>query len=209
MKHLFYLIQINRWLPFIIFGFVALLLALVIFLFPKKIDYVETNSPHKEMSNLDDLKNSSELVKLTNGTQGHATEELDKQSLPEIRGEPEDVKSQNPSSLLNTLEFTGSMLSLKKTGFYASQNMIDERQKNIGSLSSLDEETKSYNSLFNKTLSLFKNPVYIFLLIVQTIEGLLQNSFLAFASLFLEYQYRLSSGLYLIKENLKKISHSF
>ncbi len=34
----------------------------------------------------------------------------------------------------------------------------------------------------------------MFLLIAQTIEGLLQNSFLAFASLFLEYQYRLSSS---------------
>lgn len=45
-----------------------------------------------------------------------------------------------------------------------------------------------------KSLLLFKRPVYLFVIIASAIEGLLQNSFLAFATLFLEYQYRLASG---------------
>jgi hypothetical protein len=43
-------------------------------------------------------------------------------------------------------------------------------------------------------LALLRKPVFICVIIMAGIESLLQNSFLAFASLFLEYQYRLASG---------------
>lgn len=57
-----------------------------------------------------------------------------------------------------------------------------------------NEEEDEEATLCRKSLLLFKRPVYVFVLIASAIEGLLQNSFLAFATLFLEYQYRLASG---------------
>jgi hypothetical protein len=60
--------------------------------------------------------------------------------------------------------------------------------------------SESFLDLLKKTLRLFKNPVFVFLLVTQTIEGLLQNSFLAFASLFLEHQYRICKSVARIRE---------
>ena len=166
------------WLPFIIFGFIALILAIVIFLFPKKIvEKQETNEPSKTTKrepNQGDQINNSELLNLKNNKTIEST--LDS-----------DGKFQKENSLMNTLEVTGSLLSMNTVGFYESE--ADMKQN--GSTNSLNG---GFVELFKKTASLFTNPVYVFVLIASTIEGLLQNSFLAFASLFLEYQYRLSSG---------------
>lgn len=165
----------KRWLPFIIFGFIALILAIVIFLFPKRIE--EKQPKNKALMRepaQDDKINNSELLNLKKNKTIESTLTT-------------DTKYQKENSLMNTLEVTGSLLSMNTVGFYESEAEI----KQLGSTHSLNG---GFMVLFKKTASLFTNPVYVFVLIASTIEGLLQNSFLAFASLFLEYQYRLSSG---------------
>lgn len=178
------------WLPFIIFGFIALLLAIVIFLFPRKIENDDSDNEseitHRELTK-DDLKNSSELVKLN-----------DNKPKSDFK-ENEFEATVNGNNLISTLQVTGSIISMNKVGFYTSQEVIDGK-KEVSSLKLSDDSSdaantsSSYIGLLKKTGSLFLNPVYVFILIASTIEGLLQNSFLAFASLFLEYQYRISSG---------------
>ena len=53
-------------------------------------------------------------------------------------------------------------------------------------------QSKGFLPFLKETFSLFLNPVYFALVVTGTIEGLLQNAFLAFISLYLEYQYRIS-----------------
>ncbi len=131
--------------------------------------------------------------------------ELDKLNKPEKPGTNDndngihtaESKGANENKILKALEETGSIISLNKLGYHSSQNHIDKTnnsKKLSDSYVSLASIKQGYRTLLKKTASLFTNPVYVFLLITQTIEGLLQNSFLAFASLFLEYQYRLSSS---------------
>ena len=185
-----------RWLPFLIFGFTALLLAIVISLFPKKI----TSKEHSEKS---DLKNENELLKLNPDSVAFTPHIIQTAKIKEeeedstgssnndLMSTPVDEPAQqvfhtHHNGLRDTLELTGSLLSMNKVGFYAShENVTTAGQQ---------ETPGGFKTLAKKSLSLFKNPVYVFVVIVATIEGLLQNSFLAFASLFLEYQYRLSSG---------------
>lgn len=55
-----------------------------------------------------------------------------------------------------------------------------------------NKESYNFLNFLKETFSLFLNPVFLALVITGTIEGLLQNAFLAFISLYLEYQYRIS-----------------
>lgn len=195
-----------RWIPFLVFGFIGLLLAVVIFLFPKKV-HVETHH-NNELKNTDTIK-----VKLTNGSinnlEGvklnveYKEASTETESTPATNPDDEDVddsflhneikiphhhSNEHNLTILNTLEQTGSILSMNQIGFYAShENVSQLNHKKIS-------KTDSFKELMKKSLFLFKNPVYVFVITAATIEGLLQNSFLAFASLFLEYQYRLASG---------------
>ena len=98
------------------------------------------------------------------------------------------------NTLLNAVKVAGSTFSLNRsvagsamaTVFHQSHQLYDGKKK-----------TRSSSKLFRilkLSCSLLKNPVFLFVVIASAIEGLLQNSFLAFASLFLEYQYRIASG---------------
>lgn len=171
----------------------GLLLAIVIFLLPKKLNNDEVNNEKK----LNDLIK----MKLTNGSLNDVLKINDpKENSTESESTPvnpdeddsflqNEIKiphhtNEHNLTILNTLEQTGSILSMNRVGYYASHDTINTKLEN----------DKKLNGLFKKSIFLFKNPVYVFVISAATVEGLLQNSFLAFASLFLEYQYRLASG---------------
>jgi hypothetical protein len=61
-------------------------------------------------------------------------------------------------------------------------------------LATQNTESNDFKNIFRTTKKLVRNPVFTFICIAAAIEGLLQNSFIAFTTLFIEYQYRLSSG---------------
>lgn len=147
------------------------------FFFPSKLDTDDiddqSQDTDKEFSK-DDLKNMSELVKLNPDENKEKNEKTEEKT--------NHLKQNMNIELRDTLEFTGSMLSITNKG-------ADDLK-----LSNEALNDEGYLGLLKKTALLFKNPVFVFLLIAQTIEGMLQNSFLAFASLFLEYQYRIASG---------------
>lgn len=175
------------WLPFLIFGFVALFLAVGIFFFPREMK--EKDSSDSEKSN-GKLKPVNELVTLnTNRSNG----DLVNTDMESIENDSElQQRPYESNTLLQTLKETGSILSLNNLGLpesFTEQQQINSKQETIN----VDETTKKL-TLFDKTFHLIKKPIYIFVIGAATIEGLLQNSFLAFASLFLEYQYRLASG---------------
>jgi hypothetical protein len=91
-------------------------------------------------------------------------------------------------TFMNTVKETGSMLSLNNRGFFASSaNKVDQ----VGHST---EQKANLKHILSTTIKLFRNPVFVCILVATAIEGLLQNSTLAFTSLFLEYQYRLASG---------------
>jgi hypothetical protein len=107
--------------------------------------------------------------------------------------------------LLSTLDQTGSLLSINKLGIKSSRyslNKVDDDENNENSVKksflnghkSVETDKEEMLSLFEKSIQLLQRPVFICVIIMAGIESLLQNSFLAFASLFLEYQYRLASG---------------
>jgi hypothetical protein len=93
------------------------------------------------------------------------------------------------SKFLNSVKDTGSMLSLNNRGFFSSGALNDKATTTKATL----PET-NLKHILTTTLTLFRNPVFVCILVATAIEGLLQNSTLAFTSLFLEYQYRLASG---------------
>jgi hypothetical protein len=235
------------WLPFLIFGFSALLLASVIFIFPQKIEdrhhadqtsatatpsTKRTSKKSKKLFGSNKLKQDNELHAM--GKNGKVLPEKDTAATEValyVNGdEYEDAKNpfidNNP--ILSTLRAAGSLLSVDKLGIKSSQyslNRIGDSKVEgdeaevmnpflhnggvhhpLGSSSTLNEkdeqeiatadQTESHETLnlFQKSFLLLKKPVYLFLIITSAIEGLLQNSFLAFATLFIEYQYRQPSG---------------
>lgn len=212
------------WLPFLVFGFVALLLAIVIFIFPKRLK--DKNELGEERNDTVKMKltttnghvnslNSNEAIKINDDLKEDSTESVstpatnpdDEDDVEEIEEAvndsflqneikiPKQKSDQHNHTILNTLDQAGSIISINKAGFYASQDKIDENINNNNNNKKKYEKTKNnLKDLIKKSIFLFKNPVYVFVIIATTIEGLLQNSFLAFAPLFLEYQYRLPSG---------------
>ena len=173
------------WLPFLLFGFISLILAVVIFTFPKKLNHDEEDEAVEEKKTKTKNKNGklkleNELVSLK---ENKADDELQVNEVVLTRHYEDPV--------LETLERTGSLLSVDKLGNRSSR--LDLNTEEIVS-DSLMNEPKSKYDLAKKSLSLLLNPLYVLIIVATTIEGLLQNSFLAFASLFLEYQYRLASG---------------
>lgn len=214
------------WLPFLLFGSISLLLALVIFTFPQKFSHstitskteqpsptTKTNGKIKKKKNPSskkplkngDLKNENELVSLNENPN---KTDIEKTTVPFSQ------RHERTSKFLSTLETTGSLLSINQLGLKSSlidlTNLNDEfddveessstshtvttsqSENNLSQVGSTGKiDTKN---LLRDSFSLLKKPVYVLIIIATTIEGLLQNSFLAFAALFLEYQYRLASG---------------
>ncbi len=193
-------------MPFLLFGFISLILALVIFTFPQKFNHQvvsKSNGKIKKEKKLKknglngSLKHENELVSLNANNQ-----ENDNVSIKMIDAETQS-KKEKPNEFLDALENTGSLLSLNKLGAKSSRidltNLNEEESQETTILDSsqsekLNQEKLTTKTLLESSLSLLKKPVYVLIIIATTIEGLLQNSFLAFAALFLEYQYRLASG---------------
>ena len=166
------------WLPFLLFGFISLILAVVIFTFPKKLNHDEDEVVEEKKNGT--LKLENELVSLKENKNEN-----------ELQVNEVVLTRHYEDPVLETLERTGSLLSVDKLGNRSSR--LDLNTEEIVSDSLMNEQKSKYD-LVKKSLSLLIKPLYLLIIIATTIEGLLQNSFLAFASLFLEYQYRLASG---------------
>ncbi|RNA26631.1 solute carrier organic anion transporter family member 1A2 isoform X1 [Brachionus plicatilis] len=159
------------WIPFLAFGIVAFFMAIVITFFPQKI---HNQNAHQKLNDLSQL----------NGTE----KKSDKPAFDSLNTDIEVVdndldlqeRDYEDSKFLSALKNAGSILSIDR---------VNHDMAKSESILSLEKQ-----SLLEKTLCLFKKPAYILVVICAAIEGLLQNSFLAFAALFLEYQYRLASG---------------
>lgn len=168
------------WIPYLIFGIVSFFLALVIAIFPRKLSHKHESNNSKDLKQLHPLKNGK-LIENESGKKRLDSVNTDVETIDNEADTQE--RSYEDNRILDTLREAGSILSLNK---------IDIKKETQTSVS-----TESYdenNSLLKKSLFLFKKPAYILVIICAAIEGLLQNSFLAFATLFLEYQYRLASG---------------
>jgi hypothetical protein len=211
------------WLPFLIFGAVSLILAAVIFIFPKKLEgnQGEESADERKSSKPNTLPRENELKSFD--THHHPqNNDLDHNHLSPMSHHHHHHRG---AFIVDTLEQTGSLLSVNKLGDRSSVYNLnhigdalshntahtnDEEHQQVKkpfldnhySLESVkekvemeqDKEEQHKLTTIQKSIMLLKNPVYLFLLLAAAIEGLLQNSFLAFASLFLEYQYRLASG---------------
>lgn len=157
------------WIPFLLFGIVSLFMAIVITFFPQKL---QNQNEKKPQNDLRKLKNSEKPAFDSLNTD---TEAVDNDSEVQDRDYEEN-------EILSALKNAGSILSIDR---------VNHNTHMPNSTSNLSLENQS---MFTSTLYLFKKPAYILVIICTAIEGLLQNSFLAFAALFLEYQYRLASG---------------
>ena len=172
------------------FGFVSLMIASVMFLFPNKIAQVESVKTSDQSISLDEKKNLKQEIPIEALNEENPEKVILKQQENEESNEILKEKIYMDSgTLVNTLNLTGSMISMNHIGIYKSEKENKSDTKSIEINSNVDSK-----KLIQKAASLFKNPVYVFLVIVAALEGLLQNSFLAFAALFIEYQYRLASG---------------
>ena len=190
-----------------VFGFIGLLLAIVIFLFPKRIHSAADNddTPVQEKNDklikmklatelelngeLKENSSGSESTPVTNPDNYDDEIEVNDSFLHnEIKIPIANQNNQHNLTILNTLDQAGSIISINRVGYYSSVENISNN------FSKKKENHSSFNELIKKSIFLFKNPVYVFVITAATIEGLLQNSFLAFVPLFLEYQYRLASG---------------
>ena len=188
-----------------LFGFISLILALVIFTFPQKFNHLIVSKSNGSISKKEKklkknglngkLKHENELVSLNSNNQ-----ENDKMTDVEIQS-----KREKANEFLDALENTGSLLSLNKLGAKSSRidltNLNEEESQETTILESSQSEKLNNDKviapksdLVKSSLSLLRKPIYLLIITATTIEGLLQNSFLAFAALFLEYQYRLASG---------------
>jgi hypothetical protein len=180
---------------------------LVIFTFPQKFNHLivsksngslnKKEKRHKKNGLNGKLKHENELVSLNSTNQDN-----DKASLKANDVEAQS-KKEKPNEFLDALNNTGSLLSLNKLGAKSSRidltnlNEEDSQETTVADSSQsekLNKDKEQTNDLVKNSLSLLKKPIYLLIITATTIEGLLQNSFLAFAALFLEYQYRLASG---------------
>ena len=191
-----------------LFGFISLILALVIFTFPQKIIHIIKSKSNGSVDKLDDKLKKNGIKSAKNGKLAHENELVslnhhdvnDKASIKMIDTESLSKHTNPNNEFFETLDNTGSLLSINKLGVKSSHidltNLNEEDSQATTTLESSQSEKKilEQNNLVKSSLSLLKKPVYVLIIIATTIEGLLQNSFLAFAALFLEYQYRLASG---------------
>ena len=185
-----------------VFGLIGLLLAIVIFLFPTKIYSPEESTEIEKKEKIDeiikiklttDLELNERLKENSSGSESTPVSnpdnyddeiEVNDSFLHSESKIPNQNNRQN-LSILNTLDQAGSIISINRIAYYSSAENISNK---------FNKDHNSFNELVKKSIFLFKNPVYVLVITATTIEGLLQNSFLAFAPLFLEYQYRLASG---------------
>lgn len=169
------------WIPFLIFGIVSLFLGVGILLFPEKAEPVHSVKK----------KNQQEQKQLE-------TEQLTIEKVPvelEKVRKPSRLRSNTLNLLAETMGQAGSLISESKA-VTKSIETLDRIQEGEEEAGSDDESTESIDNitLFKKSIGLLTKPVYVFVVIIAGVESLLANSFLAFAPLFLEFQYRLPSG---------------
>jgi len=189
------------WLPFIIFGAVAFIFAVTIAMFPKK-----PHSPHNgtdsEATNMREIEKhiDNDVSESSIGTElddePACGDEAQKVPLKPPRDDAaRDELSADDHNLLKVMKDAGSTMSVNNKKFYTDETLHEFDPKSNNSKRELAKKTKQkFSHMLASTFQLFKNPTFVCIVIVAAIEGLLQNSFLAFASLFLEYQYRLASG---------------
>ncbi len=186
------------WIPFITFGIASLILAAGIYIFPEEVHHQSENDP----KGISDPENKAKSIQ--NGNLKHPEPRIEV-TLCEEENYNNDVPHFENNILLNTLAQTGSLLSMNKLGAESSQFNLNRKEENDeqvktsfldqnGHVKKTESDKEIMLSLYDKSLLLLQKPVYICAIILAGIESLLQNSFLAFASLFLEYQYRLASG---------------
>lgn len=162
------------WIPYLTFGIVAFFMALVIGIFPRKLS---NQSKLEKGSN--DLSRLSPMGKL----KGNSALDSVNTDIEAVDNDSEiQERDYEDNRILTAMKDIGSILSIDR---------VNQKTHEPISASVLSLEKKS---IITNALFLFKKPAYILVIICTAIEGLLQNSFLAFASLFLEYQYRLASG---------------
>ena len=192
-----------------------MVLAVIISMFPRTLQNKREAERKSRAQSEEELAtlNPPEVVK-SNGVSNGA---VSKQKPPVIITEPvlydSDPNSSSPaelsdqrdrlkprsmthgSEILQFIEETGSLLSLNKVGLYPAQRATEQPKadEKVDTASEIHRNA-TFLQILKKAFHTAKNPVYIFIILTSAVEGLLQNSFLAFASLFIEYQYRLTSG---------------
>ena len=183
------------WLPFLAFGFTSLIMALVIFFFPRKIIHDEPekngsaaahtngNTDNNHLLAPPPQQNGIELTNLSNGNTNNNTTTEETENGHAVVDRDYHENNHHENMFVEASRNFGSALSINQLG-----------NKSKSCKANGNGNAKKELSLVQKSMLLFKRPVYLFVLIASAIEGLLQNSFLAFATLFLEYQYRLASG---------------
>jgi hypothetical protein len=178
------------WIPFILFGGVAFMLALLLCVFPEK---ASNSNENKSETTHTTPNHTPDHLSLQENNNNGANEN------DHLNSDNDDfeIKRNNNyetgNSLLNAVKTAGSTISLNRsiagsavaTIYQAGSHKEDNKPEK-----SMDK----FKNILKLSINLLKNPVFVFILIASAIEGLLQNSFLAFASLFLEYQYRIASG---------------
>jgi hypothetical protein len=183
------------WLPFLTFGFGALIFALVIFIFPRRIVHKQPPSekqpPPAENGNGNGNGTTVKEVELKSlNSNGKENGHLLEPTTAKIGNGDEACLQTRDYESNPFVEATKEMGSLLSLNIVANGNHHHPTSAGAANGTDLNEKL----TLIDKSMLLFKRPVYLFVLIASALEGLLQNSFLAFATLFLEYQYRLASG---------------
>lgn len=94
---------------------------------------------------------------------------------------PKQQNGKNRLNLSQVINEIGSTLSLHHV--VPRENQIIKSKK------------KKFSYIFRSVVQLLKTPAFVCIVVASAIEGLLQNSFLAFISLYIENQYRIASNL--------------
>ena len=204
------------WLPFIIFGTMSFLLSMLLCTFPKR---ASNSDPETETTHTTHTNTNTPNHTLENGVTLKSPPETFVTESDRLNEDGEDNRvpkghHEHNHLLLSAMRDMGSTLSLNKTiaGGAAATVYIGSSQvlnttnteqpqrfspNRRSSVVVSEEEISTRDKLknmFKLSAKLLKNPVFLFIVIASALEGLLQNSFLAFASLFIEYQYRIASA---------------
>lgn len=183
------------WLPFLIFGTVAFILSMLLCIFPETAsNNVENKSetthttPNQTPDGLSLQENNKSESEHLNSNNNNYDEYDDGQMSKSLS---RDNNYETDNTLLSAVKTAGSIISLNHSVSGLATIKKPNTTHNIVKPTKSSEKLKRILKLSYKLL---RNPLFSLILIASAIEGLLQNSFLAFASLFLEYQYRIASG---------------
>ena len=154
-------------MPYLGFGILSLILSVILYNLPT---VEKRKKPEIEMTERPNKASNNESQ--NSHTKYKRVNQHDDNDPTNEESKDQAQSLQVENSFVKSIEYIGSTLNV---------NQEENLPENIG-------------FSFKRFFGLLKNPIYVLLLLVWAIEGLLQNSFLAFAPLFLEYQYRLSSA---------------